>query len=77
MGIETRKIKFIQEFLNVQSEDTISLLERILKKEERISEGKEVGSMTKEEQNHRIDQSESDFENGRFKSSEELIAKYK
>ncbi len=32
--------------------------------------------MTEEELNKQIDQSESDFENNRFKSTSELLSKY-
>lgn len=77
MNIESRKIRFVQEFLKIQSEDTIARLEKILRKERSPSDEKEFRPMTKEELHRRIDQSESDFENGRFKSSEELIEKYK
>lgn len=34
MNIETRKIKFVQEFLKLQSEEAISRLEKILSKEQ-------------------------------------------
>jgi len=36
-----------------------------------------IEPMIEEELHKRIDQSESDFENNRFKSSAELLAKYK
>ncbi len=76
MNIEARKIEFIQEFLKVQSEKSISKLEKILRKEKSISDERNLEPMTKEELNRRIDQSESDFRNNRFKSSSELLAKY-
>ncbi len=76
MNIEARKIEFIQEFLKLQSEEAISKLEKILIKEKSISDERIFEPMTKEELNRRIDQSESDFRNNRFKSSSELLAKY-
>jgi Ser-tRNA(Ala) deacylase AlaX len=73
MNLEARKIEFVQEFLKLESEDVISLLEKILRKENENY----IEPMTKEELNKRIDQSESDFINGRFKTSAEILAKYK
>lgn len=35
MNIEARKIKFVQEFLKLQSEEAISRLEKILSKEKK------------------------------------------
>jgi len=77
MNLEARKIEFIQEFLKLESEETISLLEKILKKEKRMKSEKAFKPMTHEELNKRIDQSESDFRNNKFKSSSELLEKYK
>lgn len=77
MNIEARKIEFIQEFLKLQSEETISRLEKILKKEINASDEQVFAPMTIEELNKRIDQSESDFKNNRFKTSSELLTKHK
>lgn len=77
MNIEARKIEFIQEFLKLQSEEAISRLEKILKKEKNASVEKIFEPLTIEELNKRIDQSESDFKNNRFKTSSDLLAKYK
>ena len=77
MNIEARKIKFVQEFLKLQSEDAISKLEKILRKEKSSSDERMFEPITQEELNKRIDQSESDFRNNRYKSSSELLAKYK
>ncbi len=76
MNLEARKIEFVQEFLKLQSEDAISRLEKILKKEKNTSDERIFEPMTEEELNKRIDQSESDFRNNRYKSSSELLAKY-
>lgn len=72
MDIQARKIVFIQEFLELQSEDAISRLENFL----RIEKESDIKPMTTQELNQRIDQSEADFENNRFKSNAELKSKY-
>jgi hypothetical protein len=77
MNLEARKIEFIQEFLKLQSEESVSRLEKILRKEKIASEEQVFEPMTPDELNKRIDQSESDFQNNRFKRSSELVAKYK
>lgn len=77
MNLETRKLEFVQEFLKLQSEEVISKLERLLKSERNPSIDYKSEPMSKEELNSRIDQSESDFDKGRFKSSSELLSKYK
>ncbi|KYG84356.1 hypothetical protein AWW67_04405 [Roseivirga seohaensis] len=76
MNFEARKIEFVQEFLKLQSEEAVSRLENILKKEKSTLDNLGLESMTEGELNKRVDQSEADFENNRFKSSSELLAKY-
>ena len=76
MDLRSRKIEFVQEFLKVQSEEVISRLEKLLKKEKKAASERVFEPMTQDELNKRIDQSESDFKNNRFKSSSELLAKY-
>lgn len=76
MSLEARKIEFVQEFLKLQSEEAVSRLEKILRKEKNASIERIFEPMTQEELNKRIDKSESDFRNNRFKSSSELLAKY-
>jgi hypothetical protein len=77
MNLEARKIKFIQEFLKLQSEESVSRLEKILRKEKIASEERIIQPMNQEDLDIRIDQSESDFRNNQFKNSSELLAKYK
>ncbi len=72
MDIQARKIEFIQEFLKLQSEDIVLRLERFLKMEKEAT----FKPLTTEELNKRIDLSESDFSNKKFKSNTELKAKY-
>jgi len=76
MDIEARKIEFIQEFLKLQSEEAISKLENLLKKEKDTTDERMFNLMTIDELNKRIDKSESDFKNNRFKTSSEVLAKY-
>lgn len=73
MDLQTRKIEFVQEFLKIQSEEAIERLEKLLKKEKK---NKHPDSMNAEELNERIEKSESDFKNNRFKSTSDLLAKY-
>ena len=73
MDLQTRKIEFVQEFLKIQSEEAIGRLEKLLKKEKK---NKHSDSMSAEELNKRIEKSESDFKNNRFKSTSDLLAKY-
>lgn len=75
MDLQTRKIAFIQEFLKIQSEEAIERLEKLLKKEKKSS-NQEFDSMSTEELNKRVEQSEIDFKNNRFKTTSELLAKY-
>lgn len=74
MDLQTRKLEFIQEFLKIQSEDVISRLEKILKKENKNSANGDLKPMTIEEFNLRIDTSMEDSKNGRLIESSELKA---
>lgn len=76
MNLEARKIEFIQEFLKLQSEEAVSRLEKILRKEKNASDEQIIEPMTQSELNKRIDQSESDFGNSKFKTSSELLEKF-
>ena len=74
MDLQTRKLEFIQEFLKLQSEEVISQFESLMKKRNSKDLFK---PMSIEEFNKGIDKSEDDFKNGRYKTSPELLAKYK
>ena len=76
MNLEARKILFIQEFLKLQQEEVISRFEKILEREKKTINDPVFEPMSKETLNARIDQSEADFRNKRFKSNSELIDKY-
>ena len=73
MDLQTRKIEFVQEFLKLQSEELVSQFENLLKKKMQ----KKAEPMSVAELNSRIDQSENDFKNGKFKTSDALLSKYK
>ncbi len=71
MDIQTRKIEFVHEFLKLQSEESVLIFEQLLK-----SEKEKIKPMSVEELNARIDRSENDFKNERFKTTEEILNKY-
>jgi hypothetical protein len=77
MNLESRKIDFVQQFLRIDSEEAIGQLEKVLKKVKSSFEEKEIKPMTLDEFHKRINQSELDIKNGRFKTSAELLTKYK
>lgn len=77
MNLEARKIEFIQEFLKLQSEEVVLRLEQVLRNQNLTPAGETPESVEKEALNLRIDRSESDFDENRFKSSEELLLKYR
>ena len=76
MNLEARKIEFVQEFLKLQSEEVISRFEKILSAETKVSEEQIFKPLTQTELDERINKSESDFENNRFKTSSELLEKF-
>ena len=72
MNIETRKIEFVQAFLNLQSEELISQFEKLLKKAKQSE--KELESFSIEELNSRIDSSLEDSTNDKITESNELLS---
>jgi len=77
MDLQTRKIEFVQEFLKIQSEELISQLENLLKTKSNVDDNDSFIPMSMEEFNYRIDLSEDDFKNGRYKTTSQLLEKYK
>lgn len=75
MDLQSRKIKFVQEFLKLQSEEVISHLEKILSKETKTFTNEEFEPFTIEEFNARIDQSMDDSKNGKLIKASDLKAK--
>ncbi len=72
MDLQTRKISFVQEFLNIQNEEIISQLEKILMKEKEKTSSNNVDPMSLEEFNKRIDISLEDSKKGRLTESNKL-----
>ena len=77
MDLQSRKISFVQEFLSIESEETISRLENFLKKEKKVNSNKEFSPMTMEEFQNRINQSEQDSINGRLTEMNDFLAEIK
>ena len=75
MNIESRKIEFVQAFLNLQSEELISQFEKLLKKTKQTE--KELKPFTIEELNSRIDTSLEDSKNDEGTESNELLSEIK
>lgn len=75
MDIQTRKIKFVQNFLSIKDEDMLLRFEKLLKIAQAENK-RELKPFTIEELNQRIDQSEKDFENGRYKTTSEILKKF-
>lgn len=73
MDLQTRKIEFIQEFLKLQSEEAISRLEKLLKKEKKEFEKNSIQPMTVEQFNKRIDKSMDDSKKGKLTESNYLL----
>ncbi|MCF2221142.1 MAG: hypothetical protein GXO46_15745 [Chlorobi bacterium] len=76
MDIQSRKLAFIQAFLNLQSEEMIGQFEKLMKKAKNMDEENQFKPFSTEEMNERISRSEDDFNNKKFKTTSELLSKY-
>ena len=74
MDLEARKIEFIQDFLKLQSEEAITRLEKVLKKEKKLTKKKEIQPMSVEQFNKRIDKSMQDSKEGKLTEINDLMA---
>ena len=74
MDLQTRKISFVQEFLNLQNEEIILQFEKLLRRAKKKISSKELKPMTLEEFNLRIDTSLEDSEKGRLTESGKLLS---
>jgi hypothetical protein len=72
MDLQTRKLNFIQDFLKLESEQAISHLEKLLKKE--TQKKSELKPMAMKEFQKRIDQSTEDSKNDRLTENSDLIS---
>ena len=78
MDLQTRKIEFVQEFLKIQSEEVISQLVNLLKRNKKdLDENEFFSPISIEDFNKRIDKSEDDFKKGKYKTTSQLLEKYK
>jgi soluble cytochrome b562 len=74
MELEARKIEFIQEFLKLQSEEAISRLEKVLRKEKKMTLIKDSEPMTLDLFNKRIDKSLKDSREGKLTEANDLMS---
>jgi hypothetical protein len=72
MDLQTRKINFIQNFLKIESENTIAEFEKLLSKETKLVA--ELRPMTIGEFNTRIEKSSQDSKNGNVTDVDILIS---
>jgi len=75
MDLQSRKIEFVQEFLKIQSEEMISRLESIIRKDDKDLNQGDFKPMSIEEFNLRIDKSMEDSKNERLIEANDLKAK--
>lgn len=76
MDIQTRKIEFVRRFLILEDEKLVSQFEKLLKENQIEEADEQFKPMSVSELNKRIDKSEKDFKDNRYKSTSELLAKY-
>lgn len=76
MDIQTRKIEFVRRFLILEDEKLVSQFEKLLKENQIEEADEQFKPMSFSELNKRIDKSEKDFKDNRYKSTSELLAKY-
>lgn len=72
MDIQTRKVEFVREFLKIQNEELLTLMEKLLHSTKKDAESK-LHPMSVEELNKRIDKSMEDSENEKLTKSSDLI----
>ena len=72
MDLQTRKLEFIKDFLELNSEEAVIQLERLLKKQISVDVEPDHTPMSVEEFNARVDQSMSDSINGQLTTSKSL-----
>jgi hypothetical protein len=73
MDLQSRKIEFVQEFLKLQSEEVITQLEKLLKKETKKIH-RDLKPMTVDEYKERINNSKEDSKNGRLTKVDDLLS---
>lgn len=71
MDIQTRKIEFVQEFLRLNDEKSISRFEKLIQKERKASDA--FVPMSVNELNRRIDTSMADSESDKLTDADNLL----
>jgi len=72
MDLQIRKIQFVQEFLSLDSDQIMDVLENVLKSEKKKLSKNQPKPFTLAEFNQMIDQAESDVDHNRMKTVHEL-----
>lgn len=75
MDLQSRKLEFTREFLNLQNEEVILRLEKILRTAKKSSHQNEFEPLSHREFNDRIDKSLEDSKDGRLTKASDLKAK--
>jgi len=75
MNIEAKKLSFIQEFLNIDNEDTITALENLLHKSKSELLEEKMRSMTLEQLDGELDIALEDEKNNRITNAKDLKRK--
>ena len=75
MDLEARKISFVQEFLRLQNEESISGLEKLLRERKVELIEKNLKPMSMDQYNVEMDQAMEDSKNGRMIKATDLKAK--
>jgi len=73
MNIQLRKIEFVRDFLKIEDEELLALLEQLLYSAKSDAENN-IQSMSVEELNQRIDKSMEDAQKGKLTKSSDLIS---
>lgn len=73
MDLQSRIIEFVQEFLKLQSEEVISQLEKLLRKETKKIQP-DLIPMTVDEYKELINKSIEDSKNGRLTKADDLLS---
>ena len=73
MDLQSRKIEFVQAFLKLQSEEVVTQLEKLLKKETKKIKP-DLKPMTIDQYKERINKSIEDSKNGRLTEVDDLLS---
>ena len=74
MDLQTRKISFVREFLNIENEQIVIRLEKYLKKEKKNNEDLQFNLITDVVLNQRIDKSIEDSSNQKLTDADDFLA---